>query len=68
MKIGDTVKVKNTNQKGILRLLFGYPPRKALVSLFPGADSGYQYVTMLTENGIELEALNEFDFVDIMPW
>lgn len=65
LEIEREVRVKSTGQKGILRLLIGVPYRKAWVSLYPGADAGYQYVTLRTENGFELETLNEFDADDL---
>ncbi len=47
MELGNIVRVKNTNSRGIVRALEGFPPRKAYVDLEPGAESGYIYLRIL---------------------
>ncbi|KKM83500.1 hypothetical protein LCGC14_1308730 [marine sediment metagenome] len=44
MEVGNIVRVKNTDSRGIIRALEGVPPRKAYVDLEPGAESGYIYL------------------------
>ncbi len=46
MEVGNTVKVKKTDSRGIIRALEGVPPRKAYVELEPGAEAGYIYLRM----------------------
>jgi len=66
MEIGDYVEIENGGM-GIIRILEGYPPRKAYVDVFPGADEGYVYFRMYdpVEKNVVTSALNIYDLEDI---
>lgn len=59
------VRVKESGQLGIIRILIGIPYRVAWVSLIPGAIEHFDYMRMRTENGIESETVNMFEVTDL---
>jgi len=67
MEIGDTVKVKKTGGRGIIKIIEGIPPRKVYVKLFIGdiIEGGYVYFRMFNSFGTKTLTLNPYDINDI---
>ena len=65
MEIGDTVKVKETGGRGVVKIIEGIPPRKVYVDLYTGADGGYVYFRMFNSFGTKTLALNPYDINDV---
>lgn len=68
MVVFDYIKLKKNDSVGTVILLFGCPPRELYADMFPGADSGYEYITMYDENEkrVELRALNKYSVDDVI--
>ena len=68
IKVHDHIEVKKNGEIGIVVLLFGYPPRELYADIGPpGADAGYEYITMFDEDlgKVELRALNRYAVKDV---
>ena len=83
INVFDEVEVISTGQRGKVIMLIGcmalpdsprfmlsgddYGVREAYVDMYPGADSGYEYITMWDEDEgrVELRALNKYPIEDI---
>lgn len=53
IEVGDLVEVKETKQRGRVRIIDGTPPthvNKVWVELSPGADGGYHYMRMCVQS------------------
>jgi len=67
MNVFDHIRLKKNNAVGTVIILFGYPPRELYADMSPGADTGYEYITMYDENekSVELRALNKYSVGDV---
>jgi hypothetical protein len=67
LKVGCYIRVKSTGAYGKIVMFFGEPYRELYAEMFPGADSGYEYITMYDqdEGRVGLRALNRYHFNDV---
>jgi len=67
INVYDYIKTKEYDTVGKVILLIGYPYRELYADMFPGADSGYEYITMYDEEEerVELRALNKYSIDDV---
>lgn len=66
--VGDMVLIKSIGLKGRVYILEGYPARKAWIEVYPGAQGGYLYITMVDPydyNDTSLLTLNVYDITDL---
>jgi len=66
MKINDFIKT-NKGAIGCVVLMFGNPPKEIYADMIPGADAGYEYITMFDKDTgtVELRALNKYSIKDV---
>jgi len=70
VKIFDLIKVKKTGALGKIILILGLPAREVYADMYPGAEPGYEYLTMWDEEeGSVVVALNRYsiDEVEVIP-
>jgi len=67
LKVFDEVEIVSTGQRGKIIILIGCPPREAYLDVYPGADAGYEYMTMWDEihEQVEVRALNKYPIKDL---